>query len=301
MKCMENHEIYHGDIKPDNFMLFDDGDDVKVPKFIDLGGIIHGCRLNSELFGNDMTLEYISHFYQRLTEIINDNDVNENREIIKNILLTNDRYAFLLMLIEQLYGLTNWFLSWYMKTIKGYIHPPTPYDFLRRPFWGEISGEILGRRQILGIMLHDPVRSAELLGEETLRNSVVQERSRLRDIPVGERKKEEVGKWTRDRVKLSGLEKKLNGYLQDQPYGLYNYFQKIFHGLNEIMDITTIEGLSARCDEWNERIWDPLWDSVMGDEAVESQANAAWVPPGEDLENYDELFDEDLISLEVDI
>jgi serine/threonine protein kinase len=307
MQCMGDREIYHGDIKPGNFMLFDVEGGGKVPKFIDLGDIKLGRNIN-KLLGtqlddpgslfvfDDMTIEYVSHFYQRLIEL-QESELSLPASLpqvgqIKNILLTNDRYAFLLMLIEQLYGFTNWFRSWY-NNITGMRTDFVPSSFLNASFWNDFTGKIKTGKEIVEILINaNKEMNQNRADADELKAELVPWRVRILELHDDE-KDEEEKKWMVERIKL----KKLNQWFETKSnslksYGIYNIFQKIFQGLNEIKGIQTIEDLSEACDDWNLRIWDPLWQSVMDEEEYEEETED-WVQPGPGLHEFEYEYEEE--------
>jgi len=139
MKCMEDMGIYHGDIKTSNFIR-----NGNMPKIIDLGGIkskrnIDVRDTDSWTFG-DTTPMYVSLFYEKLHELDEEmfEDNHLTRKKILYILLINDRYAFLLMLIEHACDLDTGWINGFGKKSVPQIHDG---------FWDQFVGEVENKKK----------------------------------------------------------------------------------------------------------------------------------------------------------
>ena len=151
MECMDDLNMYHRDIKSGNFILTEDG-----PQLIDFAGIIFKDDITkewwTESYGEDITPDYIPPFYSTFSQLLSDDWEEGVKDKIELVLRANDRYAFLLMLVENALDISsksNWtkfFAKKYPKKLErlpGLIRSPfyivdtinVPTWAARIPFW----------------------------------------------------------------------------------------------------------------------------------------------------------------------
>ena len=253
-------------------------------------------------------------------QLENDEDTNKK---ISYILLTNDRYAFTLMLIGNFLGSSNWANDWLKKEtndessiFKGQFpqshHALTiPEVFLELNFWTKFTGELKN----ISFLENDPSikLSEDLSGLQSTTKTLRAEQDKLskRKLKLDQQPREDSGA---DQDQVLGLAEALVEYGTDfTEYGnkvsdykrkaseykrevsevkhkmVYNIFQKIFEGLDTVKDLTTIDEIYERCVIWNTLNWNhltPFKDPlpVMG-EPVQPEEPQGEVQPEELLDD----------------